>query len=479
LWFNPFSKHKEVERMNDLQAQREQAMHLLRAGLSTQAVAAQLGRSPQWVRKCRRGFEAAGWAGLVARSRAPHQHGRRTSEAVRQAVKKARSELEAEAARGGGLKYIGGIAVRTRLKAQPITPLPSARTIERILRAAKMTQVRSAKPQIAYPHLRPTQPGELCQIDHIPRYLQGGEPIYCFNAIDVVSRYPTGQAKADRRAATAADFLVHVWQTLGLSTYTQVDNEACFSGGFTHPYVLGQCVRLALMVGTELVFSPVQHPQSNGYVERFHQDYQKHVWDDTYLADPPAVQSQAEHFFALYRHSAHHSALQGQTPDERHRQVSPTRLSPHFTRPAGKLALYAGRVHVIRRVNPDGTVSVLNVKWPLPHPDCTRGVWVTLEINPQGATLSIFDQAPDVAERRCLAVHPFPLSEPVLEPAPAQEQPTPPAEMSSCQVDQRSKWLAFSLTLRPKWPWRLGSRLSRAFRSHTRRFRRSFSETFY
>lgn len=465
--------------MNDLQAQREQAMHLLRAGLSTQVVAAQLGRSPQWVRKCRRGFEAAGWAGLVTRSRAPHQHGRRTSEAVRQAVKKARSELEAEAARGCGLKYIGAIAVRTWLKDQHIIPLPSVRTIERILRAAQMTQIRPTKPQIAYPHLRPTQPGELCQIDHIPRYLQGGEPVYCFNAIDVVSRYPTGQAKADRRATTAADFLVHVWQTLGLSTYTQVDNEACFSGGFTHPYVLGQCIRLALMVGTELVFSPVRHPQSNGYVERFHQDYQKHVWDDTYLADLPAVQSQAEHFFDLYRCSTHHSALQGQTPDERHRQISPTRLSPHFTRPAGKLPLYAGRVHFIRRVDPDGTVSVLNVKWSLPHPDCTRGVWGTLEINPQGATLSIFDQAPDVAERRCLAVHPFPLSEPVLELAPAQEQPVSPSEMSSCQLRERAQLPAFFPTLRRTLPWRLASRLPRALSSRIRLFRRSFSETFY
>jgi hypothetical protein len=36
-------------------------------------------------------------------------------------------------------------------------------------------------------------------------------------------------------------------------------------------------LRLALLVGTQLVFSPVRHPESNGTIERFHQDYSKNV----------------------------------------------------------------------------------------------------------------------------------------------------------------------------------------------------------
>ena len=55
--------------------------------------------------------------------------------------------------------------------------------------------------------------------------------MFCFNAIDVVSRYPTGQVSTSRRASDACDFLIHVWQTIGLAQYTQVDNEGCFSGG--------------------------------------------------------------------------------------------------------------------------------------------------------------------------------------------------------------------------------------------------------
>lgn len=399
--------------MNELHAQREQAIHLLRAGLSTQEVAQALNRSPQWVRKWRRRFEAEGWEGLAGHSRSPHRHGCRLAEEVRRAVRQARSKLEAEACKGQGLKYIGARAVRTRLQDQEGLPLPSVRSIERILQEAGMTHTRVSQPQVQYPHLHPTAPHQLCQVDHMPRYLRGGTPVYCFNAIDVVSRYPTGQAKPDRRASTAADFLIYVWQTIGIPTYTQVDNEACFSGGFTHPYVLGQCVRLALRVGTELVFSPVRHPQSNGFVERFHQEYQRHVWKDTYLSDLPAVQQQANRFFHLYRQSRHHAALAGQTPTERHQHPAPRRLSSTFTRPKGKIPLYTGRIHFIRCVNPDGTVSVLNARWPVSKSDDGQGVWVTLEIQPQNATLFIFDQPPDVPSRKQLASHPFPLSEPV------------------------------------------------------------------
>ena len=99
--------------MSDLQAEREKAVHLCRLGHSPTEVAAELGRRSQWVGKWWREYQVSGWAGLREKSRAAHQHGRRLSPAIRKAVQRARSELEAEAARGIGLKYIGGRAIRT------------------------------------------------------------------------------------------------------------------------------------------------------------------------------------------------------------------------------------------------------------------------------------------------------------------------------------------------------------------------------
>jgi hypothetical protein len=250
-------------------------------------------------------------------------------------------------------------------------------------------------------------------VDIVPHFLTGGERVSCFNAIDVASRYPTGQAYGRRRAQDAVNFLVHVWQTVGIAHYTQVDNEGCFSGGFTHRHVLGQVVRLALHVGTELVFSPVRHPESNGFIERFHQDYDRHVWEDIYLDSRDTVQEQADHFFTLYRHSRHHTALDEQTPHEVHHQTTPLLLAPDFRLSAKKLSLREGRIHFMRRVGADGTISVLNVDWLVPDATPDTGVWTTIEFQCTGTTLSVYDTAPDSSQRTCLASYPFPLSEEV------------------------------------------------------------------
>lgn len=53
---------------------------------------------------------------------------------------------------------------------------------------------RRGEEEVIYPRLHPTEPGQLCQSDIVPHFLWGGDAVACFNAINVVSRYPTGQA---------------------------------------------------------------------------------------------------------------------------------------------------------------------------------------------------------------------------------------------------------------------------------------------
>jgi transposase InsO family protein len=392
---------------------RRSAIHLLRAGQRVNSVAAELGKSARWVRKWRKRYQTEGWDGLKDRSRRPHNIARQTDIETKQEIRKARSELEAEASEGKGLKYIGGQAIRTRLKEKGIQSLPSIPTIERVIREAGMTRPyqRAKVPGVKYPHLKIEDSQNLIQVDIVPHYLKGGERVACFNAIDVASRYPTGAAYSQRRSKEAEEFLIQVWQELGIPKYTQVDNESCFSGGFTHPYVLGKVIRLALQSGTELIFSPVRHPQSNGFVERFHRDYNKHVWEDTYLSGISEVQRQGQHFFALYRKRPH-SCLNEQTPEAVHQ--APTRLPLDLIPATKKRPLCAGQVHFIRKVLVDNTISVLNVNWSVPDAKSDQGVWATLAITTSGAKLIIFDEAPDVPTRKRLAIHHFKLSEPVL-----------------------------------------------------------------
>jgi transposase/transposase InsO family protein len=404
--------------MSNELAMRRTAIHLLRSGKTVGEVAQEVGRSIAWVYKWRKRFLEAGgdWRALEDRSRAPHHPPKKLSESIRQKIRMVRSELEVEAAKPGKLSYIGAHAIRGRLRKQRIKPLPSITSIERELRAAGMTKPRNSQltDEIEYPHMHPRESHQLVQVDIVPRYLPGGPCVACFNAIDVVSRLPTGRQYLSKRSIDAINFLLEVWRDLGIPTYTQVDNESCFSGGFTLPGVLGKVLRLALLVGTELVFSPIRHPESNGYVERFHQDYTKNVWDKIDLPDLGAVHRHSLHFFGAYRQSLHHSALDGYSPQEMHKLGQTRNLPANFNLPA-KLPLTVGKAHFIRRVSQDRQIMVLNLKWVVPSTETNQGVWATLQFMAKGAKLRIFDAAPDAKRRSCLAVYSFPLTEPVCQ----------------------------------------------------------------
>lgn len=390
------------------------AIHLLRSGQTPRQVAAHLSRSVSWVYKWRARYEQGGWVALHDQSRAPKEPARRITASIKRRIREVRSELEAEARLPGKLNYSGAQAIRGRLQQEAVSPLPSISSIERELRAAGLVRPHAPAepPQVVYPRLRPTQPHELVQVDIVPHYLPGGQCVSCFNALDVVSRYPTGQAFAHKRSGDAMQFLLQVWRELGVPTYTQLDNESCFSGGFTHPYVLGRVLRLGLWVGTQLVYSPVYHPESNGYVERFHQDYNQHVWDKCFLPDLTAVQMQSPAFFAAYRQNHHHSALKGRTPADIH-QDQPQRRFPDDVELPTPLPLTVGKVHFIRRVDDTQSIRILNVDWSVAQARPDQGVWATLEFTLTQSTLAIFDAAPGVAQRRCLSHHSFPLKEPV------------------------------------------------------------------
>ena len=183
--------------------ERKTAIHLLRSGSAPADVASQLDRSLAWVYKWRTRFnETEDFQSLRERSRAPRSCPRRLDEGRCQAIKRARSELEAQAAAAKGLAYIGAQAVQARLRQQGLVRLPSTASIERVLRRAGMTRPRQRPAKtVDYPRMRPQVPHGLCQVDIVPHCLKAGPKLWCFNAIAVVSGYASGQSYLHKRAA--------------------------------------------------------------------------------------------------------------------------------------------------------------------------------------------------------------------------------------------------------------------------------------
>lgn len=399
---------------------RKSLIHLLNSGKKPREAVRELKRSPSWAYKWKNRYERDGWAGLQSRSRAPKHSPSRISTEVRQAILRMRSELEAEAENKDSLGYIGADAIYGRLRACGIAPLPAVSTIERILRQAGKTKphLPKAEKKVVYPHLKPTVAHQLTQVDIVPHYLIGGQSIACFNSIDVVSRYPAGKQFSKKRSGDASDFMLHTWRELGLSKYLQMDNESCFNGGYKHPGVIGKVVRLALYVGVQPVFSPFYHPESNAFVERFHQDYSDFVWKKEHLENLAAVRQRSALFFPNYRNSHHHSALNGHSPMKIHRTLPVRKLPFGFSLP-NPLPITAGQVHFLRAVDDKRSVLILNKVWSAGLGMPGQGVWATLSLKPGGATLRIYDAAPDAQKQHCLADHPFPLNRSVV---PLQSQ---------------------------------------------------------
>lgn len=96
--------------------ERKSAIFQLRKGKTMQEVARNMGRSLYWVSKWYNRYKEGDWTGLQSQSRAPKKHGNQLLPEIREMICQTRLDLEVEGSLGKGLKYIGGRAIRTRLK---------------------------------------------------------------------------------------------------------------------------------------------------------------------------------------------------------------------------------------------------------------------------------------------------------------------------------------------------------------------------
>ncbi len=124
-----------------LYEQRKTAVHLVRSGLSKPEVASRLHRSRGWVYVWWSRYTKNGdFRDLHSHSRAPRHIPGKISEEIRREIKITRSELEAEKAEGKTKVQIGVDAIRERLKIKGLRKIPSAKSIERILKGWGMIQ---------------------------------------------------------------------------------------------------------------------------------------------------------------------------------------------------------------------------------------------------------------------------------------------------------------------------------------------------
>ncbi len=352
-----------VRRLDD---DRGIAVRRYHNGESVRSIAVSLRRSPWWVYKwlTRAALGDPDW--VTDRSRRPHVSPQALPSDVVEAVKLVRLELY-----NGGL-LCGAQNIRWRLEELAVTPLPSVRTIGRILAREGLTHRRTGRymPKgTPYPALPATQANQVHQVDYVgPCYLQGPVRFWSLNTVDVATVRCAVEPVVSRAGQATVDALWATWHRLGLPEAVQADNELVFYGSPAHPRGMGLLIRLCLPLGIEPWFIPFQEPWRNGVVERFNTHFRSKFLAWVQIPDFPGLRPASLAFEERHNSRYRYTRLHGQTPlaalDGAGRPLAfPARECPPQV-PLPKPE--AGRYHLVRFIRSDRRLDIFGERFLVP-----------------------------------------------------------------------------------------------------------------
>jgi hypothetical protein len=333
-------------------ARRWAMVEAVRRGRSQQQVARDFGVSPgtvnHWVRHAHgQRLDRVDWSD---RPRVPYTT-QRTEAGIEDLVLEVRHQLQVES----DLGFHGAEAILEALRGRHIDPLPSERTIYRILRRRGVLDGRQ---RVRRP---PPPPGwylpevarrsrELDSVDVVEGLvIKGGPQVEVLNGVSLhgglVASWPRGESVTAR---FVVECLVEHWREFGLPGYAQFDNDTIFQGPHTHPDVVGRVSRLCLGLGAVPVFVPPREPGFQAAIENYNGSWQGKVWARFEHADLDALADRSRrHVAALRRHRADRIES---APD---RDAFPRRWRRNFqARPHGRMVY-------LRRTDASGRAEVL------------------------------------------------------------------------------------------------------------------------
>jgi putative transposase len=348
-----------------------------------------LNRSPTWFDKWWGEYQRQPQTDFADRSRAPHTCPQQMPGSIGQAVIQVRRRLEAGRTAPTRYGLIGHRAIRDELERLGITPRPSLATIQRILGRHELTHRPQAEADTAYyPEVVAWMPNAIHATDIITKHLHGGQVVQNLHTFDHYTHAVHLSQHADKRSTTIRAHVLGSWADLGLPVLLQLDNESSFRGGHTHPRVIGQVLRLCLFVGVHVLFIPYYEAKRNYWVEGFHSLWVQAFWSRQTFHTLGQIQREAPKFSRWYHTRYRPPSLAGQTPAQRRDGCQVVRLTPPVVNLIpDRLPITQGRINFIRKVDPMGTINVLNQSWSVGRKWIGEYVWVGVDTAQQTLTI--------------------------------------------------------------------------------------------
>ena len=350
--------------MNNELLDRQQAIKLRLAGRSVEEICRILGRSPAWFHIWWRRYRALGPNGLFDLTRTTTQPRRITPE-VERSILNIRRRLTSQVHPGTRYSLIGAGSILAELQVLHIRPLPSLRTIERVLERNGITapKVRLAPylSRATYPKPQANTSNQLHEVDGVgPIYLKGHrQRYYIFVCKDVYDGAVCLRIYRSRKMEVILDFLGECWKSLGLPEQVQFDNAREVVGWGPAAKYLSRVLRLCLRFGVEPLLIPPGRPQRNGSVENFNGWFQPRLFQRHYT-QPGALKRELQRLEETVNTQHVQPRLNGLTPVQYRRRTKLRKLPLNYLIPRDPLPVAGGRITFFRQITKHGNVHLLS-----------------------------------------------------------------------------------------------------------------------
>ena len=375
--------------MKEEEKQRILAVRRFLAGEKPESICSSLGRSRPWLYKWVRRHSDHDDAWFSSASKRPVNTANRTPAEIEEVVKLVRLYLYNRDL------FCGAQAILWELEDLGVSPLPSLRTINRILERNNLTHRRTGKYEpkgTPYPKLPALLPNQTHQMDLVgPCYLTGPIRFYGLNALDTATVRCGLHSSLSKSGEDLLDGTLDIWSRLGIPDNLQVDNAMSFLGSPRYPRALSQFVRLCLQHDVEPWFVPMAEPWRNGNIEQFNDHYQQKFLSKVIMTSTDELAAGTMAFEQRHNNSYRYSKLGGKTPIK---ALSESKAALRFPNPDDKPLRRlekpeTGRYHLVRLIRSDLKLNILGELFPVPPELKLEYVVATIDVKEQKLKLSL------------------------------------------------------------------------------------------
>lgn len=288
------------------------AVQRFKNGESPESICTSLGKSTVWLYKWVKRYREEETSWCEDRSRRPLSTPLHTPVEIEEIVKMVRLNLYNQDL------FCGAQAIYWEMEELGVKPLPSIRTINRILSRNELTHRRTGRYEAkgtAYPKLPSLLPNQTHQADLVgPCYLKGPVRFYSLNVVDTATVRCGLYPAISKAGQSILDGFWAIWMRMGIPDHIQVDNTLSFFGSPTHPRGMGPLIRLCLHNEIEPWFIPMAEPWRNGMIENFNDRYQQMFLGKVVMSSQEELRVGSLVFEQRHNSKYRYSKLGGKTP---------------------------------------------------------------------------------------------------------------------------------------------------------------------